>query len=235
MSEHAVSMHGADPRPPPSGDDAGPPPPPGERAAPRNPAAGDGSTLADDATLIELSRGEPEAFAAIFDRHATQIHRFATRRLGAAVAEDVVSEVFLVAFRRRHDYDLAYRDSRPWLYGIATNVISRHRHAEARAFRALAKTGADPVMQSPDDDVLARVAASAHRRALAAALARLSQADRDTLLLVVWGGLTYAETARALRVPAGTVRSRLNRTRRILRQALAGSGAGPSEEISSHE
>jgi len=185
--------------------------------------------VADDATLIELSRAEPEVFAAIFDRHATQIHRFAARRLGATLAEDVVSEVFLVAFRRRQGYDLAYRDARPWLYGIATNMISRHRRAEARAFRALARTGADPVTQSPDDDVLARVAASAHRRALAAALARLSRADRDTLLLVVWGGLTYSETARALRVPAGTVRSRLNRARRILRQALAGSGADPSQ------
>ena len=74
--------------------------------------------LTDDAALIERSRTEPEAFAAIFDRHATEIHRYAARRLGAALAEDVVGETFLVAFRRRDSYDLAYRDARPWLFGI---------------------------------------------------------------------------------------------------------------------
>jgi RNA polymerase sigma factor (sigma-70 family) len=189
----------------------------------------------DDADLIALSRAQPEAFAAIFGRHATQIHRFAARRLGPGAAEDVVSEVFLAAFRRRDSYDLAYRDARPWLYGIATNVISRHRRDEARAYRTLARTGTDPVMQPADDDVLSRVAAGAQRRALAAALARLSGADRDTLFLVVWAGLTYAETARALRVPAGTVRSRMNRARRILRQALGGPGAVLIQEASSNE
>ncbi|HEV2377556.1 MAG TPA: RNA polymerase sigma factor [Streptosporangiaceae bacterium] len=190
---------------------------------------------ADDATLIELSGSEPEVFAAIFDRHATEIHRFAARRLGDTVAEDVVGEVFLTAFRRRERFDLTYRDARPWLYGIATNVISRYRHAEARSYKLLARTGADPVTAAHDDDVLARVAASAHRRALAAGLARLHQADRDTLLLVVWGGLSYAETARALQVPVGTVRSRLNRARRKLRVALGVTGLIEPEEGSHHE
>src|SRR5215472_12333188 len=129
---------------------------------------------ADDAAIIESSGREPEAFGAIFGRHATEIHRFAARRLGGGLAEDVVGEVFLAAFRRRDRYDVAYRDARPWLYGIASNVIRRHRQAETRAYMALARTGADPVTISPADDALDRVAASAHRRALAAALARLS-------------------------------------------------------------
>lgn len=185
--------------------------------------------LADDATLIRLSMTEPEAFAAIFARHAPQIHRFAARRLGAGLAEDVVGEVFLVAFRRREGYDPAYRDARPWLYGIATNVIRRHRHAERRAYRVLARTGADPVTQSPAEDVLSRVAAGAQRRQLAAALAGLPAADRDTLLLSVWGGLSYSEIARALQVPDGTVRSRLNRARRKLRHALGITGQAVAE------
>jgi len=185
---------------------------------------------ADDAAIIESSGREPEAFGAIFGRHATEIHRFAARRLGGGLAEDVVGEVFLAAFRRRDRYDVAYRDARPWLYGIASNVIRRHRQAETRAYMALARTGADPVTISPADDALDRVAASAHRRALAAALARLSADDRDTLLLVAWGGLSYEEAARALRIPVGTVRSRLNRSRRKLRQALAGTGAAEPEQ-----
>jgi RNA polymerase sigma factor (sigma-70 family) len=178
--------------------------------------------LADDATLIERSRTDPEAFATIFDRHATQIHRYASRRLGAGLAEDVVGDTFLVAFRGRDRYDLTYRDARPWLFGIATNMISRHRQAEVRFYRALARTGVDPVIESPADDVVARVAATGQRRAIAAALARLSQPDRDTVLLVDWAELSYDQAASALRVPVGTVRSRLNRARRKVREALGG-------------
>lgn len=188
------------------------------------------AAAADDATLIESSGREPEAFGAIFGRHATEIHRFAARRLGSGLAEDVVGEVFLVAFRRRDRYDVAYRDARPWLYGIASNVIRRHRQAETRAYLALARTGADPLTISPADEALDRVAASAHRRALATALARISADDRDTLLLVAWGGLSYEEAARALRIPVGTVRSRLNRSRRKLRQALTGTSAAQPEQ-----
>lgn len=177
---------------------------------------------ADDATLIARSRAEPEAFAAIFDRHATEIHRYASRRLGAALAEDVVGETFLAAFRRRDRYDVAYRDARPWLFGIASNMIGRHRQAEVRFYRALARTGVDPVIESPADDVLSRVAAAGERRKIAAALAGLSPADRNTLLLVDWAELSYDQAAVALRVPVGTVRSRLNRARRKVREALGG-------------
>ena len=73
----------------------------------------DADRRTDDATLIARSRAEPEAFAAIFDRHATDIHRYAARRLGAGPAEDVVGETFLVAFRRRDRYDLSYRNAGP--------------------------------------------------------------------------------------------------------------------------
>jgi hypothetical protein len=116
---------------------------------------------ADDAELIAASRAEPEVFAAIFDRHAATIHHYAARRLGQAVADDVVGETFLVAFRRPDRYDLAYRDARPWLFGIATNVISRHRQAEVRFYRALARTGVDAVIDSPADEVVARLTATA--------------------------------------------------------------------------
>jgi RNA polymerase sigma-70 factor, ECF subfamily len=93
----------------------------------------DAGGRADDATLIARSRAEPEAFAAIFDRHATGIHRYAARRLGPGPAEDVVGETFLVAFRRRDRYDPAHPNAAPWLFGIATNMISRHRQARPPA------------------------------------------------------------------------------------------------------
>ena len=62
----------------------------------------------------------------LFDRHAPAIGRYVARRLGPDTADDLVAETFLVAFRRRGRYDLAYGDARPWLYGIATRLIGRY-------------------------------------------------------------------------------------------------------------
>ncbi|MBW8483969.1 RNA polymerase sigma factor [Actinomadura parmotrematis] len=179
-------------------------------------------TAESDARLIERSLQEPEAFAALFDRYAAMLYRYVSRRLGPEPAEDVVGETFLVAFSRRHRYDLAYTDARPWLFGIATKLVSRHHRGEAARYRALRRSPVEPHVQSPADDVAALVTAGASRPALAAALAALPRRDRDVLLLVAWGDLSYAEAAQALGVPVGTVRSRLHRARRKVRAALGG-------------
>jgi RNA polymerase sigma-70 factor (ECF subfamily) len=177
---------------------------------------------ADDATLIERSVAEPDLFRLVYERHAGALHRYAARRIGPDAADDVVAETFLVAFRRRARYDARRPVAGPWLYGIASNLIARHRRAEVRMYRAYARTGVDPVAGSvPQADVEARLDAAGQRRALAGALARLAARDRDVLLLVAWGGLAYEEVARALDIPVGTVRSRLNRARRQVQAALA--------------
>jgi RNA polymerase sigma factor (sigma-70 family) len=173
----------------------------------------------DDAALIRRSVHTPDRFAGLFDRHALAIHRYVARRLGRDAADDVVAEVFLVAFQRRGDYDLTQADARPWLYGIATNLIRRHRRDEIRLFRAIARSPANPPAEPIADQVTGRVAAVAMRRSLAAALAELSGSQRDVLLLVA-SGLSVQETAAALGVPAGTVASRLARARRKVRAAL---------------
>jgi RNA polymerase sigma-70 factor (ECF subfamily) len=197
---------------------------PAMTAPPRRHAEDQGAADArlDDAALIERSWHEPEAFAALYDRHAAPIHRFAGRRLGDQMADDVVGETFLAAFRRRKRYDLRRADARPWLYGIAANVIGKHRRAEVRMLRAFARTGADPIGAGHADLVDSRVCAAAVQRDLAAALAGLSAGDRDVLLLIAWAHLSYEETAAALGIPVGTVRSRLNRARRKVREALGG-------------
>lgn len=174
----------------------------------------------DDAAVIQLSRHEPEQFTLLFRRHAPHIQRYVARRLGPDAADDIVAETFLLAFRQRDRYDQSRPDARPWLYGIATNLIGRHRRAEIRLYRALARTGADPVAEPFTDRVDDRVSATTSARRLAAALARLSAEYRDTLLLVVWGDLSYDEAAAALGVPVGTVRSRLSRARSRLRRTL---------------
>src|SRR5260370_16385040 len=84
-------------------------------------------TDADDATVIQLSRHEPEHFTVLFRRHAPHIQRYVVRRLGPDAADDIVAETFLLAFRQRNSYDPERSDARPWPYGIATNLIGRHR------------------------------------------------------------------------------------------------------------
>ena len=145
--------------------------------------------LIDDAVLIERSLRVAEVFAELYDRHAAAIFRFAARRLGEQTAEDVIAETFLVAFRRRDRYDLARPDARPWLYGIAVNVIGKRRRAEVRMLRALARTGLDPGADVEIERADDRIAAGGLRRQLAAALAALPAENRDVLLLVAWAGV----------------------------------------------
>ncbi|MFD5715230.1 RNA polymerase sigma factor [Streptomyces pharetrae] len=206
------------------------------------PGVGIGTARADaesDASVIARSRDEPEAFAALFDRHADAVHRYAARRLGGEVADDLVAETFTTAFQQRHRYDPARgagTDARPWLFGIATNLVGRHRRAEARRFKAMARVPAPADHDEPLADRAAdRVVARAMRRELAAALAALPARHRDVLLLVAWGDLGYGEVAQALGIPVGTVRSRLHRARSKLREALGGSDPTALREVSDHE
>jgi RNA polymerase sigma factor (sigma-70 family) len=176
----------------------------------------------DDAEVISQSWHDPEAFAVLYDRHAAALHRYVARRLGDAAADDIVADCFLAAFRRRHRYDLGRADARAWLYGIAANLIGKHRRSEIRLLRALARTGADPVADGEADRIDSRVAAAAAQPRLAAALAGLKAGDREVLLLIAWADLSYEEVAQALAIPVGTVRSRLNRARHKTRAALGG-------------
>jgi RNA polymerase sigma factor (sigma-70 family) len=190
----------------------------------------------EDAAVIERSVRDPEAFAVLYDRHAAALHRYVARRLGEGAADDVVADTFLTAFRKRARYDpSAARDARPWLYGIAANLIGKHTRSEVRMLRAYARTGADPVLTQPQtaaDDALSRVESAAGQRDLARALATLAQGDREVLLMIAWADLSYAEVAAALGIPVGTVRSRLNRARTRIRAALGGNNQTSLHEVS---
>jgi RNA polymerase sigma-70 factor (ECF subfamily) len=162
----------------------------------------------DDADVIKQSWHEPERFAVLYDRHAAVIHRYVSRRLGDEMADDVVAETFLAAFRWRQRYDLGRASARPWLYGIAANMIGKHRRTEIRRLRTLARVPVMTVTDGLADRVDNRVAAAAVQRNLIGALAGLSAGDREVLLLIAWADLSYEETAAALSIPLGTVRSR---------------------------
>jgi RNA polymerase sigma factor (sigma-70 family) len=191
---------------------------------------------AGDAATIEASWSDPERFAALFDRHAALIHRYIARRANPAIADDLVAETFLAAFRRRRRYDLSCRDARPWLYGIATNLIGQHRRDESRRLRIRGLIAPDRDPSGHADQVAANVTASGTKAELARALAGLPAAERDVLLLIAWEQLSYDETAAALQIPVGTVRSRLSRARARLREELARSDASATfKEILENE
>ena len=175
----------------------------------------------NDAAAIERSWRDPNRFAEVFDRHYDDIHGYVARRLGDSLADDLAAETFLVAFDRRRRYDLAYRTARPWLYGIAANLVARHRRAELRRYRALARAAATEAVDGHGERANGRIDAGALRGRLAAALLEVEDRDREVLLLVAWAQLSCEEAARALGIPAGTARSRLHRARRRTRAALA--------------
>jgi len=160
--------------------------------------------------------------AGMFERYGRPLHRYCASRVGPSTAEDVVAETFLLAYERRHRYDAAAGSESAWLFGIATNLLRRHHRREVRAWRALARTGVDPLVDDgPAERAVARADASAMTRQVAAALASLPRRQRDVLLLFAVAELEYAEIAAALGIPVGTVRSTLHRARRKVQAALA--------------
>ncbi len=154
------------------------------------------------------------AFRALYVAHRDAIWRYAVRRgADAAAAEDVVSEVFTVAWRRWTDVPAP---ALPWPYGVARRVLANERRAagrraalDDRLAAAVAPGGGDPA------------AAVAERDALLAALALLSPADREVLMLAVWEDLDSDAIATVLGCRPGTARVRLHRARTRLARVAA--------------
>ena len=174
--------------------------------------------MTTDSEIIRRSLQQPAAFAELFERHARSINAFASYRVGRHAAQDVLSEVFLVAFRRRADFDTDVESAAPWLLGIASRLIRRHRAVEAKHWRSFVASLSQQEHSSLGglDDALSRVDAEREVETLKARIAALAPKDRETLLLYAWQGMSYDEIAAALAIPVGTVRSRLNRVRRRL-------------------
>ena len=174
-----------------------------------------------DARIIERSMKDPQTFVLLFERHYDDVERFLTRRAGSTEGSELAAETFVRAFTIRRKYDVAYADARPWLYGIAANILRQHYKAEERRLWACAHVGSDlGTVAAPDVGDDAEVGEL---------LRTLSSRDRDVLLLYAWADLEYEQIARALAIPVGTVRSSLHRIRNRLRRKLTFAFAGRTE------
>jgi RNA polymerase sigma factor (sigma-70 family) len=170
-------------------------------------------------TRARLRAGDDAAFAELFDKHAAVVYQHAFRLTGNwSTAEDVVSATFLEAWRLRERIDPEGGSLRPWLLGVATNII-RNLSRKSRRWDNLAAWFQRPEVTPDFAEELAGQIDDAERLAAALrALRLLRPAEREVIALCVWAGLDYAAAAEALAVPVGTVRSRLSRAREKLRK-----------------
>ena len=172
-----------------------------------------------------------DAFGQLFVRHADAVYAHCFRRTGLwSVAEDLTSVVFLEAWRRRREVRMCDESVLPWLLAVATNA-SRNAQRTLRRHRSLlAKLPLPEAVPDIADDAAERTDQERAMVWLLAELRGLREPEREVLSLCDWAGLSYAEAATVLGVPIGTVRSRLARARRHLRDRakLREPGSGPN-------
>jgi RNA polymerase sigma factor (sigma-70 family) len=184
-----------------------------------------------DATIIGRSVDDPECFGALFDRHVIAVHGYLSRRTGSDTADGLVGDVFRVAFENRSRYRTDRPNALPWLYGIAANVLRQHRRTEHRRLRLVDKLTVEARGRNVEEGESARSRARDDVAIVVEVLAELPEAEREAVLLYAWEDLSYEEIATAQDVPVGTVRSRLNRARRRIRERIGDAGQEGDEPI----
>ncbi|GGT10409.1 siderophore-interacting protein [Streptomyces kurssanovii] len=172
-----------------------------------------------------IRAGDPQAFADLFDQYAKTVYNHAYRLTADwSAAEDIVSATFMEAWRGRGRLEAEGGSVRPWLLGIATNLVraqsrSNRRYKAAAAAAAHATGGGQRAAVADHAEEVAGRLDDRHRlAATASALAELRRTEREVLSLCLWQGLDYATAAQVLGIPVGTVRSRLSRARKKLRK-----------------
>jgi RNA polymerase sigma-70 factor (ECF subfamily) len=180
--------------------------------------------LDDSALWSRAGAGDANAFGVLFERHARAIYNYCFRRVGSwDAAEDLTSIVFLEAWRRVRK-PLPMGKELPWLFGIATNIVRNRRRAERRYAAALSRVPRPAPEPSFADDTDERLDDEELMGRALELLARLPGREQEVFALCAWTELSYEDAAVALRIPVGTVRSRLSRARARLRELDPGSG-----------
>jgi RNA polymerase sigma factor (sigma-70 family) len=161
--------------------------------------------------------GDPGAFGVLFERHARGVYNHCFRRTASwADAEELTSAVFVEAWRRRCQVRPIGSSARPWLLGVANNLLRNHRRSLRRYRAALVRLPSPGSQPDPADDVAERLADELAMNRVLALVERLPRREQEVLALCAWSELTYQEAATVLDIPIGTVRSRLARARRRL-------------------
>lgn len=157
-----------------------------------------------------------ERFATLYAAHYGAVHAYGSRRVGPDAADEIAAETFLVAWRR---FDQLPAEALPWLYGVARNIVSRHRMKTGRQLQTLDALQRQPTAagDNGDDDDLR----------LWTAWAELRDGDREVLALIAWEELSVAEAARVLGCPAQVFSVRLYRARRRLERLLSADSVHP--------
>lgn len=184
------------------------------------------SELSDRVLWQQACEGYAPAFGALFERHAGRIYNYCFRRTGNwAAAEDLTSTTFLLAWRGHGRAPLQAESVLPLLYGIATNALRNHRRSLRRGRDAFARLPLERA-EEPDfaEEGAIRLDDQAAMRRLLSVFTRLPRREQDVIALCDWSGLSYEDAAAALDIPIGTVRSRLARGRRRLRELATANG-----------
>lgn len=172
------------------------------------------------ALWAKVQAGDQAAFAVVFDTYGREILSFCFRRTGDhSTAEDLTSVVFWETWRRRGD--VAAGELKPWLYGVATNIVRNQWRSTRRYRKVLERLHAERDSDDFTDELAARVDAERAIQPVLAELRKLPRRERDVVALCVWQGLSSAEAATALGVPAATIRTRLHRARRAIEGGLS--------------
>jgi RNA polymerase sigma factor (sigma-70 family) len=184
-----------------------------------------------DALLWERIRsGDANAFGDLYERHARSVQSYCLwRTADLQLAEDTTATVFLEAWRKRRRISLSTGSAAPLLLGIATNVLRQQRRGRRRHAAALERMRqATPLSHlGHEDEAIARLDAMRQLRDAGEAIRALPRREREVLALIAWAELSYEETAVALGIPIGTVRSRLARARDRLGEAFPALPATP--------
>jgi RNA polymerase sigma factor (sigma-70 family) len=173
-----------------------------------------------DLELWRLASVEPDAFGELFRRHARAVHAVCFwRTASSATADDLTSVVFLEAWRLRDRVTITGESVLPWLLGVANNC-ARNAERSARRYRQALERLPRVDARSDEDEQVDRLDAEVSMSFVKRALDALSDSERDLVVLVLWSQLTYEEAAVMLKIPVGTVRSRVSRLRDKLQHSL---------------